>query len=67
MAKCTLSRVHVLFISAAVAEGRVFTSGLFIVVVLWGNTQYSLYNSMKNSLQRNIYVESHFCTCASEI
>ena len=34
MAEC--ARVCILFIPAAVAEGRIFTSGLFIVIV-WGN------------------------------
>ena len=43
MAECALRRVRILFIPAAVAEGEIFTSGLFIVVVLRGNTPYSLY------------------------
>ena len=34
MAECALNRVHVLFISAAVVEGGIFMSGLFIVIVL---------------------------------
>ena len=38
-----LSRVCILFISTAVAEARIFTSGLFIVVILRGNTPCSLY------------------------
>ena len=46
MAKCALSRVHVLFISPAIAESGIFTSGLFIVVVLRGNTPYSLYSNI---------------------
>ena len=50
MAKCTLNRVHILFISAAIAEGGIFTSGLVIVIVLWGNTPYSLYNISRASL-----------------
>ena len=33
----------ILFISAAVAEGGIFMSGLFIVVVLRESTRYSLY------------------------
>ena len=40
-----ISRVCILFISFAVAEGGIFMSGLFIVVVLRGNTPYSLYTT----------------------
>ena len=43
VAKGILSRVCILFISAAVAEGGIYVSGLFIMVVLRGNTPYSLY------------------------
>ena len=46
MAEGALSRVHILFISAALAEGRIFMSGLFIVVALRGNTPYSLYTGV---------------------
>ena len=34
VAEGTLNRVLILFISAAVAEGRICVSGLFIMVVL---------------------------------
>ena len=39
--------MRVLFVYAAVAEGGIYVSGLFIMAVLWGSTLYSLYSRFK--------------------